>query len=98
MTELEKKIEEAAEKYAQSISLSEEESDTTDLDYDNDFHAEIFIAGVKSPEAKAYWQEGMISIKDIENWLEEHRQYSEKPNFYEYLSTVEFEQFIKERK
>lgn len=59
-----KKIEKAAEKYAESISLG-----TEDTEIDDEFHAEDFVKGAISPEAKEYWQEGMYTEEEVQELL-----------------------------
>jgi hypothetical protein len=65
MKDLEKKMQEASEKYAKSISL-----ETEDTEIDDEFHAEDFVKGALSPEAKEYWQQKMYTLDQITEMVE----------------------------
>jgi hypothetical protein len=56
MSELEKKIEEAAEEFS---------CNGNPFDQDIAVRSRAFIIGAKSPEAKEYWQKGMYTEEEV---------------------------------
>ena len=72
MKELEKKIEEAAhENYPYGSHALIGSKDRSLYEHKN----ESFIAGAKSPEAKALWQEGMYTEKEVVEILYKYNAY-----------------------
>ena len=74
------KIEEAAEKYAENISI----------DFTTEIRREAFIEGSLSEEAKEYHQEGMYTGEEVFNLLNKLRMFIWERDAFTYKAIEEW--------